>query len=336
MFFLFCLSLSVASNQKLLIPNVYANNPSVNITKMLMDGHDLTGMLDIQDLMTEFVDATPKQLLGLLGRMEKLCKQTISEIASLDRAVTSAQNIVKAKQLQRKNKKPKLVRQRDILQQMIKIFQPLVCPSNGAIVSLVARCGFDPKTNRWHSQGVDKHFLALPKGSKAPGGFHFKKKVVTYPLDISPSKFSSLSIEIRFNVVSKLNNRGWIIGTDNGGFDRAIMIFDNRFKGGMSAGIGTTYKSIMGYPTIGKWYHAIATFKNGSPRCGFYLREGNSNKTKFQRLPKPRNSNGLSSFSVGGLVKWGNHEVDAVISTVRIYNKLLTPNEVEVIFNGVY
>jgi hypothetical protein len=50
-------------------------------------------------------------------------------------------------------------------------------------------------------------------------------------LDISPSKYSELTISIWVRLHSYANERGWIVHSDDasGGYDRAIILHDTRY-----------------------------------------------------------------------------------------------------------
>ena len=54
----------------------------------------------------------------------------------------------------------------------------------------------------------------------------------TVPLDINPSAMPSCTIEVRFKLLSVANNYGWLINHDNGGYDRGIVVHDDRFGSG--------------------------------------------------------------------------------------------------------
>ena len=74
-------------------------------------------------------------------------------------------------------------------------------------------------------------------------GFLFNNVVKTVDVNINPNNMSAVSIEVRllchafrltwvisiscilqvwFKLEGNLNNKGWIIGSDNGGYDRAL------------------------------------------------------------------------------------------------------------------
>jgi len=205
--------------------------------------------------------------------------------------------------------------------------QKINCNHQGAVVSLKFPCEFvHRRDNRWYSGGSHKGWLDTSKLAIRQDGFHFNNVFVEYPFDISPNKLPRASIEIRFYLNKVLNNRGWIIGHDNGGFDRAICTTDQRF-GGIASPLGFSYPSKLGYPTVGKWYHVVATYENGK-KTWLYVNDGSSATAVVAQQVKPNNNNGNPKFSIGGLRNYGGHTVDAVVSTVRVFNKVL--NEVEV------
>ena len=57
---------------------------------------------------------------------------------------------------------------------------------------------------------------------------------------------------------SLANNRGWVLGHDDGGYDRALALHDDRF-GGIAAPNGGTYRSKLGMPPLHTWMHVVAT-----------------------------------------------------------------------------
>jgi len=208
--------------------------------------------------------------------------------------------------------------------------QTINCASYGAVVSLKFPCGFAGRRDgKWFSGGSHRSSMNVAGLDILQDGFHFNNVFREYPYDISPAKLPQASIEIRFRVVSKLNDLSWIVGHDNGGYDRAINIFDKRF-GGIAQPIGGTYKSKIPYPKLNTWYHVVATFHNGKRTWLYVLGDGGLIRQQI----KANNGGGLPSFSVGGLKTYGGHTVNAVISTVRVFNKVLTPAEVDNLFDN--
>ena len=140
------------------------------------------------------------------------------------------------------------------------------------------------------------------------------------------------------------NNPGWILGHDNGGYDRAICLHDQRY-GGIAGPNGGVYSSTLGFPEIGEWTHIVATFANGAD-CPVYRNDAHHQLTDSRVV---NNGDGDESFSVGGLENYGefdrlqrmflavlrlhtgpwrrvataNHHVDAYIAEVRTYDVVL-------------
>jgi len=230
------------------------------------------------------------------------------------------------------DKQPGVDAESETLRSTIALIKTLISTPSAA-VSLDVSSGYDAELKRWNSLGSDQQFMDMEGIELVDGGFHFNNEVATYPFDISPTAHPQLSLEIRFKMITR-TNYGWIIGHDNGGYDRGITVFDSRF-GGIASGIGgKTYNSTLGYPNINEWYHVIATFENGNSQCAVYV-HGEDGSTQVQNIEKPLNNKaGHSSFSVGGLViPQLRHTVDAIISTVRVYDKVLSSDEVHTIFS---
>lgn len=123
-------------------------------------------------------------------------------------------------------------------------------------------------TDRWNSLAGDTSIGVSTAdlqydAHQGQGAFLFDNVIASVNLDISPSAMPAISIElwVRINSLAGSSN-GWIIGHDNGGFDRGICMHDARY-GGIAGPNGATYSSILGPPDVGEWTHVIATFENG-------------------------------------------------------------------------
>jgi len=157
------------------------------------------------------------------------------------------------------------------------------------------------------------------------GSFHFPGIVKTVlGLDIGSVPHPRLSLEIWVKRKSNRNNREWVIGHDNGGFDRAIALNDDRF-GGVAAPSGAVVPSTLGFLELNKWYHVVATY---GPSASIFL-----NGVQRNEGPVVPGEAGLPAMTIGGLSSlWPNHEVDALISQVRVYDRELSPHEVQARF----
>eukprot|EP01043_Picozoa_sp_COSAG02_P037835 COSAG02_NODE_2869_length_7863_cov_5.126610_4_plen_830_part_00 len=169
------------------------------------------------------------------------------------------------------------------------------------------------------------------ESSEGGGSYLFDGVFKTVELDISPSYMEALTLEIWFKLNS-YNGRdepgtggpGWILGHDNGGFDRAICLHDQRY-GGIAAPSGATYQSTLGYPEIGQWTHIVATFQNGVD-CNVYRKDAAHQLIDHRMV---QNSDGDVQFSIGGLENYANHVVDSNIAEVRVYDRILSDREVD-------
>jgi len=206
------------------------------------------------------------------------------------------------------------------------------CNANDAVVAFDWRCGYDAESSTWTSigsrGGVEMGTTGLTYTNDK--GFLFNNVVKTVDVNINPNNMSAVSIEVWFKLEGNLNNKGWIIGSDNGGYDRAICLQDTRFEGVAAAG-GSAYTSTLGYPTIYNWYHVVATMENGDDASTVYLQKVSETMKKQQHTPN--NGEGLTAFSVGGLASYADHTVNAFIPIVRVWDKMLTETEVTALYN---
>ena len=88
-------------------------------------------------------------------------------------------------------------------------------------------------------------------------------------LDISPSAYNEVTISVWCKLNSYANTRGWLVHTDNGGYDRSILMHDNRFgktsdgTGYTALGVGKTFTSDAGVTPLGEWVHIVAVWVEG-------------------------------------------------------------------------
>jgi len=131
-----------------------------------------------------------------------------------------------------------------------------------------------------------------------PGSEEHMAKLVSVDLDISPSANKDLTIEVWFNLHRDHQHGGrdkaWLLGHDDGGFDRSIIASDNRAKG-IAMGTGNILPAGFGFPKQGVWHHVICVWK-GSTGQAYMAFNGEIGNTL-----KAVNSDGLPSFEIGGL-----------------------------------
>jgi len=109
------------------------------------------------------------------------------------------------------------------------------------------------------------------------------------------------------------------MGHDNGGFDRAIALNDDRY-GGVAGPSGSTYSSTLGYLSLNTWNHVVVTY---GANVNVYVNGVQQNAGPANNGP------GLPDMTIGGLSSFSAHEVDALISQSRVYARELTPQDVQ-------
>jgi hypothetical protein len=158
---------------------------------------------------------------------------------------------------------------------------------------------------------------------------------LTIPVNISPSAYPQMTMGMFINVESIANNRGWVMGNDDGGYDRALMISDDRFGSGLSAGVGHTYASSLTNlgDTLGLWYGIAVSYDQDAATATVYINDLAGNSTT--QTVTTALGNGKNFASLGGLFQWGRHGVDALVDDVFIYDRALNKSELDVVFSEV-
>ncbi|WOJ92362.1 LamG-like jellyroll fold domain-containing protein [Congregibacter variabilis] len=143
-------------------------------------------------------------------------------------------------------------------------------------------------------------------------------------VDISPSNFGAITFGAWVNIASVPNNRGWVIGHDNGGYDRSISLHDSRFSGSNikpAAGVGKTYTSTLADLTLNEWKFVAASYQGNGQTTTVYF-DGQS-----QEVLGTNNSNGNSFFTVGGLSTYAGHQINGLVDNIFIYDRALSVAE---------
>ena len=158
---------------------------------------------------------------------------------------------------------------------------------------------------------------------------------LSIPVNISPSAYPQITMGMYINVESIANNRGWVMGQDNGGYDRALIISDTRFGSGLSAGVGGTYTSSL--PSLGDnlglWFGIAVSYDQGAETATIYINDlaGNSaSETVSTTL-----GNGNNFATLGGLSQFSGHGVNALVDDVFIYDRALSETELDTVFSEV-
>jgi len=141
-----------------------------------------------------------------------------------------------------------------------------------------------------------------------------------------------LTMEVWWRPDQYVNNRNWILGHDDGGYDRAILSNDDRF-GGLAMGLGTSYSSTLGTPSLGEWVHIVATYSaNG---VATLYKNGGDLAGGSQQSRTVTSDSGSHHERVGlnGLEQHSNHQVVGCFAQVQLTNRVASPQEVQAMFD---
>ena len=180
---------------------------------------------------------------------------------------------------------------------------------------------YDGSSDKWMDpdSGIECALGSTTTYDNSTRSFHIdydRSSLITCPYNLSPSKQHDLTIEIIFKLDDDFDSgstKGWIVGHDNHGFDRSLILSDSRFSG-VGSGIGGTYQSGLTTPGNGFWHHGIATFRQGVDKGSFVAIDG-----IIGAKVKASNSDGRPEFTIGGLAGWSNHGIKGLIRAVFIY-----------------
>ena len=144
-------------------------------------------------------------------------------------------------------------------------------------------------------------------------------------VNISPSVMSSCTLVIGVYVENIPNTRCWIMGHDNGGYDRNIILSAPEFKGmGMSNSdpISPVWEEETN-PPVGEWLHIVAVYHRDAP-CHFYV-----NGVKAPLSPIGDNGEGRPDIYIGGLKHHPNdYNIDGWIKEAKVFARGLGDSEV--------
>jgi len=149
--------------------------------------------------------------------------------------------------------------------------------------------------------------------------------------DINQGVRPDLTMETWFRPDQYANGRNWILAHDDGSFDRAIMVYDARF-GGLAMGVGTSYSSTLGIPTIGEWIHLVVTY-TASGQATLYLNGGTLAGGSEQSRSISRSSDSSRTNMGLNSAPWSNHYVVGCFAQIQMTNRALTAEEVKALYD---
>ncbi len=148
-------------------------------------------------------------------------------------------------------------------------------------------------------------------------------------VNISPSKMKDCTLAIGIYLERILeDSKGWILTHDNGQFDRAVVLHDDRFNGlGISTGQMFSVYPEKTLPETKKWIQIVATFRSGGESSLFV----DGVKAPISAIGQAGEGN--PDFQIGQPRDYPeNHDSDSWVRDVQIYDRALSDEEVVALF----
>ena len=131
------------------------------------------------------------------------------------------------------------------------------------------------------------------------------------------------TLEIGLKLVSRPNNRGWVLGQEVTGYDRTILMHDNRFDGHVAAAVGHEWQSGLGAPPLGEWLHVVAVFAQGGDSYVFV-----NGRKSHRTIATNRPSGGQTTLWLGR-PHHGGHWCDCWVKMVRVFDECVGDDDIE-------
>ena len=135
-----------------------------------------------------------------------------------------------------------------------------------------------------------------------------------------------LTMEVWWRPDEYADSTDWILGHDDGGYDRGITTYDTNF-GGLSMGIGASYTSTVSYPDVGEWTHIVATWS--SDGTATLYKNGGDSAGGSQQTKSISSDSGSRYEYIGlnGLGLYSGHTVIGCFAQVQLVNRAVTADE---------
>jgi len=142
-----------------------------------------------------------------------------------------------------------------------------------------------------------------------------------------------LTMEVWIQPTADDGSKDWLLGHDNGGYDRAIIARDSRY-GGIAMGIGASYTSTVSYAAVSQWTHIVATFSKSEGVAKLYKNGGVAKGGEEQTVSiRGDSGSGESQIGLNGLKNYGAHNFVGCFARVQITNRVVEADEVEAMFD---
>ena len=147
--------------------------------------------------------------------------------------------------------------------------------------------------------------------------------------DISPAKMPNCSLVVAIYIESIVeNSKGWVISNEDGSFDRAIVMHDERFGSfGICVGKPARFWKKDTLPTEDKWLHVVGVFCNGK-KSYFYV---DGLKAPYGH-EEHHQTQGTPDLWIGQPQHQADHYSDCWIKEVTCYDFAMSEEQVEELY----
>ena len=136
-----------------------------------------------------------------------------------------------------------------------------------------------------------------------------------------------LTMEVWIQPTADDGSKDWLLGHDNGGYDRAIIARDSRY-GGIAMGVGASYTSTVSYAAVSQWTHIVATFSKSEGVAKLYKNGGVAKGGEEQTVSIHGDSgSGETQIGLNGLKNYGGHNFVGCFARVQITNRVVEADE---------
>jgi len=151
---------------------------------------------------------------------------------------------------------------------------------------------------------------------------------VNLPVNINQSLLPQMTMGMFIKLKTVVNTRGWVIGHDNGGYDRSLILHDYRYGYGLAAGVGHTYGSALPQlrHDIDQWSFIAVSYDQASNTATIYLNDLDGQS--LVQTVNTSNDAGNPTTTLGGL-GFGGHGVHGLVDEVFIYDRTMTQEELD-------
>jgi len=146
-----------------------------------------------------------------------------------------------------------------------------------------------------------------------------------FPVNINPSALPKMTMGMWVNLRSIPNNQGWVLGHDNGGYDRSLNLHDSRYGFGVAGGTGRSPHSsslLKLKDNLNSW-HCVAASYDSVANTTTYYADG------AVQTVSAAPGNGNAGATLGGLHNYGNHTVDGLVDEVFMFDRVLSATELD-------